>query len=228
MSSARAGKRTRAVIAAACAALVGGGWAARELLSEPAPAAEPAPARDVAKRTDTARKGVLARQRRMRARQPVAPPPDRGIAAYQAAVEGGSERPGELAFRANADAFFDHNLDIARERAARDGVSLEELREMTYLGLLAMRLRQWGAVEAALGHELAAETRQTADDLVFAASDELKRDIAALVAAGAPPSERRAAIRAAEERFLAEYLAITGLSPAQYDALLGAPFAGDG
>ncbi|XXX78007.1 hypothetical protein WMF30_04440 [Sorangium sp. So ce134] len=155
------------------------------------------------------------------------PDGDRGAAAYAKALAAGDERPGEEAFRADAEAFFEHNLEMAEEKAAREGLTLAELQELTTMGALAMHLQRWEAVEQVLGRELSAETRELAEKRIFSASDELKAAIRRQVAAGEPVAARWATIREVEARFLDEYRAITGLSPAQYDALLALPYTTD-
>ena len=163
----------------------------------------------------------LPRAARSKAIEPVAPPLEPGIAAHRAAERDGSPRPGEAAFRANADAFVDTNRELAEAKAAAEGITVDELRELTFLGLLAMRLRQWDAVERQLGRPVPPEVRDGADALVFGASDATKATIRAEVARGASESERREVIRSNEDRFVADYLALTGLDAAGYDALLG-------
>lgn len=117
------------------------------------------------------------------------------------------------------------NPALADEKAAAEGITVEELGELTYLGMLAMRLRQWEAVERQLGHELSPALRAEADLLVFASSDELKATIRAQVARGEPEAARWATIRWTEDTFVADYVALVGLDAAGFDALLGESFA---
>jgi hypothetical protein len=157
--------------------------------------------------------------------EPEAPPThEPGIKAYAQAVQAGEENPGEKAFRADAREFFNHNAKLAEEKAAREGITLEELEELTYMGTLAMHLRRWDVVEQVLGHELSAETRALGDEFIFKASDTLKASLRGQVASGASVEERWKTIRAQQASFIEKYQAITKLSPEAFDLLLALPF----
>lgn len=147
-----------------------------------------------------------------------------GIKAYAQAVEAGDENPGEKAFRADAREFFNYNAKLAGEKAAREGITLEELEELTYMGTLAMHLRRWDAVEQVLGHELSAEDQALGNDLIFTASNAMKASIRGQVASGASVEERWKTIREQQVSFIGKYRAITKLSPEEYDMLLALPF----
>lgn len=147
-----------------------------------------------------------------------------GIKAYAQAVEAGDENPGEKAFRADAKEFFLYNAKLAEERAAQEGITMEELEELTYMGALAMHIRRWDVVEQMLGHPMSPEDRAAGDDLIFAASNELKATIRGQVASGASAEERWKVIRAQQASFIEKYKAITKLSAENYDTLLALPF----
>ncbi|WP_437756145.1 hypothetical protein [Sorangium sp. So ce1389] len=190
-----------------------------------AQAPEPSPARERAsiERVPSAR-GIVPEPEP----EPL-PDGDRGATIYAAAIMAGDKNPGEKAFRADSEAFFEHNLGMAQEKAAREGITLAELQELTYLGNLAMHLMRWEAVAEVLGHDVPAEARERAEKLIFSASEELKATIRRQVAEGKPAEARWATIRAIEARLVDEYRAITGLSPEQLDALLALPYtAGQG
>lgn len=172
--------------------------------------------------------GAIARDK-LKAKAPKMPrrPPDKAkaLAAYKSAVEKGSTSPGAEALRADSDDFFEFNLEQAKERAAQERITLDELRELTYIGILAMRLRQWGDVELALGRELPEEVRNKGEDVIFTHSSEMKETIRSLVDRGATLAERNEAIESIEQRFLSEFLSTTGLSPEQLDKLLAQPYS---
>jgi hypothetical protein len=158
-------------------------------------------------------------------REPEAPPThELGIKAYKQAVEAGEENPGEKGFRADAREFFNYNTKLAEEKAAREGITMEELEELTYMGTLAMHLRRWDAVEQMLGHGLPAETRELGDELIFKASDTMKASIRGQVASGVPVEERWKTIRAQQASFIEKYQALTKLSPEAFDTFLALPF----
>lgn len=131
--------------------------------------------------------------------------------------------PGERALRAEAEVFVRLNAAAAEEKAAREGITVDEIGELTYLGLLAMRIRQWDAVEQQLGYPLPPAIRTEADDLVFASSDVLEATIRTHVARGDPPAVRWASIRDSEDAFVEAYVALVGLDPAGLDAIQNNP-----
>jgi hypothetical protein len=173
--------------------------------------------------------GVEARER-LRTREP-APLKSHEVGAkvYAEAVKAGEKNPGEKAFRADAKAFFEHNADLAEEKAAKEGITVDELGELTYMGLLAMHLRRWDAVEQVAQQELSPEVRKLGDELIASASDDLKAEIRGQVARGDSVDARWEAIRQHQSNFVQKYQAITKISPENYDLLLSLPFvqAGD-
>jgi len=189
---------------------------------EAAPAVRPSPREPTTERHGDQQPAVRPS---VGAPEPVAlPTHELGIKAYAKALEAGDENPGEKAFRADAKEFFNYNAKMAEERAAKEGITMEELEELTYMGVLAMHIRRWDVVEQMLGQELSPETRALGDDLIFAASDELKATIRGQVASGASAEERWKVIRAQQASFIEKYRAFTKLSPEKYDTLLALPF----
>lgn len=164
--------------------------------------------------------GAAERNRRI-SRQPAAlPSHEVGARAYADAVAAGEKNPGETAFRADALAFFEHNGDLGEEKAAKEGITTDELKELTVLGLLAMHIRRWDAVARLTGRELTADERARGDELVFSASKELKAAIRAHVAKGDSAEVRWATIRKLEASFIEQYKALVGISAEDYDRLL--------
>jgi hypothetical protein len=174
------------------------------------------------------RDGKEARER-LRTRAPEAPKSHEvGAKVYAEAVQAGEKNPGQKAFRADAKAFFEHNADLAEEKAAREGITLDELEELTYMGLLAMHLRRWDEVAQVAGHEISAEDRQRGDDLITSASNELKAKIREQVGKGASADDRWGTIRQLQTSFVERYQEITKISPENYDLLLALPFMPEG
>ncbi len=170
--------------------------------------------------------GAAERTRlRARARQP-RPLPSHAIGAkvYAEAVAAGEKSPGEKAFRADADAFFAHNLDVAEERSTQEGLTMDEVKELNYLGLLAMHIRRWDEVSHVLGRELTAEQRARGDELVFSSSNDFKAAIRAHVEKGDSAEVRWETIRKLEAAFIDKYKALVGLSPEDFDRLLAVQF----
>jgi hypothetical protein len=174
------------------------------------------------------RQGADARER-LRTRAPVPEPEalkshEIGVKVYAEAVKAGEKNPGEKAFRADSKAFFELNAQLAEERAAKEGISVDELDELTYLGLLAMHLRRWDDAAQVAEHEISPEDRQRGDELIFSASNELKAAIREHVKNGDPPEARRATIRKLEASFIEKYQALTKMSPQNFDLFLSLPF----
>jgi hypothetical protein len=164
--------------------------------------------------------GAAERNRRI-SRQPAAlSSHEVGAKAYADAVAAGEKNPGEKAFRADALAFFEHNGDLGEEKAAKEGITIDELKELTVLGLVAMHIRRWDAVARLTGRELTPDERARGDELVFSASKELKAAIRAHVANGDSAEARWATIRKLEASFIEKYKALVGISPEDYDRLL--------
>ncbi len=147
-----------------------------------------------------------------------------GIKTYAEAVAAGDPNPGEKAFRADALAFFEFNGDLGEEKAAKEGVTLDELKELTYMGLLAMHIRRWDTVGRLTGREMSPEEQVKGDELVFSASNALKAAIREHVAKGDPPEARWETIRKHQASFIEQYKALVKISPEQYDRLLSVPF----
>jgi hypothetical protein len=174
------------------------------------------------------RDGREARER-LRTRAPEAPRTHEiGAKVYAEAVQAGEKNPGQKAFRADAKAYFEHNAELAEEKAAREGITLDELEELTYMGLLAMHLRRWDEVAQVAGHELSAEDRRLGDELISSASNELKAKIREQVQKDASADDRWAAIQQMQASFVDKYQAITKISPQNYDLLLSLPFMSNG
>jgi hypothetical protein len=217
-----------------------GAWAAGRAAAGgagAAPTSAPAPADEAPPLAPSAAPPVGAAPReRLRpgrerppARQPEAlPTHDVGLRAYQKALRDGDKTPGETAFRAEAKAFFDHNAQIAAEKAAKKGISVGELSELTYLGLLGMYLQRWDQVDQVAKKPLSPEDRGRGEELVVAASDALKATLDADVAKGSDEEARWQTIRTHEAKFLEQYRALTGLSPEEFDRLLALSFEAQG
>lgn len=168
--------------------------------------------------------GVAERNRRLSRQPTMLPSHQVGAKIYADAVAAGEPHPGEKAFRADALAFFDHNADLGEEKAAREGITVDELKELTVLGLVAMQIRRWDAVSSLIGRELSPDERARGDELVFSASKELKAAIREHVAKGDPPEARWATIHKLQASFIDRYKALVRIDDAGYDRLLAQPF----
>lgn len=167
----------------------------------------------------------VAERERIKTRPPAAlPSHEAGTRVYAEAVAAGDKTPGEKAFRADAEAFFEFNGDLGEEKAAKEGITTDELKELTYMGLLAMHIRRWEEVERVTGKTLSDEARAQGDALIFSASNELKAAIRGQVAKSESPEVRWETIRKLQASFVEKYRAITQVSPEDFDRLLAVPF----
>lgn len=140
--------------------------------------------------------------------------------AYAKAVAAGDEHPGEKAFRATVDAFVDYNKAFAEAQAAEEGITVAEVRELTYFGFLVLQTQQWSEVESLIGHELGAAERERAERLMHETNDAFKAALRKLVADKEPKEARWQLTQQTQERYKREYFAITGMNSELLDDLL--------
>ena len=154
------------------------------------------------------------------------PAPDMGKVrsqAYDEAVARGAPHPAEAAFRKAVDVFVEHNRQLADAQAQKEGLSLEEVKELTYFGFLAQQTQRWSEVEEITGTPLDEETRTTGEQLLHELNDEFKTSMRKLVKEGATQDERWALIRDIQARYRKAYFGLTGMN----DALLQDLLTGD-
>lgn len=142
------------------------------------------------------------------------------IKAFAEAIEAGYARPGEVAFRAMIDTFVEYNHAFAEARAREEGLTIDEIRELTYFGFVALETQRWPDVEELVGEPLSEAQRADAEALLHASNREFKAEIRELVDAGAREEERMELILATQERYLSEYYELTGMNEALLDELL--------
>jgi hypothetical protein len=191
------------------------------------PAAPPPAAAERAARSGpppTLSDGAAERNRRLSRAPAALASRELGAKVYADAVAAREKNPGEKAFRADALAFFEHNGDLAEEKAAKEGITTDELKELTFLGLVAMHLRRWDAVARVTQRELTADERARGDELVFSSSNALKAAIREHVARGDSAEARWATIRKLQASFIEQYQELVRISPEDYDRLLSLPF----
>ena len=139
---------------------------------------------------------------------------------YAQARSDGREQPGDAAFRATIDAFIEYNRKFAEAQAQAEGITVDEVRELTYFGFLVMETQRWSEVEDIVGQPLSAEERQLGEELMHRFNKEFKTGMRALVQRGADADERWQLIRATQANYKREYFALTGMDAAQLDDLL--------
>lgn len=151
---------------------------------------------------------------------------------YAKAKREGHEQPGDAAFRATVDAFIAYNHKFAEAQAHVEGITVDEVRELTYFGFLVMDTQRWPEVEDIIGRQITDEEKQLGEALMHRANSEFKSSMRTLVAEGADISKRWQLIRDTQRRYKREYFALTGMDAGQLDDLLagditrtGAPIA---
>ncbi len=151
------------------------------------------------------------------------PPPDMSVLrarAYAAAQAEGEPRPGEAAFRAMVGAFMRHNRALAEQQAEAEGLTLDEVEELTFLGLMAQQTQRWPEVEEILGAPVEQATREQAEQFLDELNQGFKEEMRALVQSGAPENVRGQLIRRTQQRYRETYFELTGMDPDRLDDLL--------
>ena len=153
---------------------------------------------------------------------PTPPKPDvnPGVAAYQAAIAANAAHPGARAFRADTDVFCDLNKNEVEAKARKEGISVAEVRELTYFGFLAMRTTQAQTVEHALGRQLSPEELKTLDQILAQENESFTRTLRELVDEGASADKRWQAIQGYEQYYTDRFAQSFGMTDAQFDQML--------
>jgi hypothetical protein len=152
--------------------------------------------------------------------EPGPPVPTAAMRRTMAEKARGAPDPGMVAFRTFSDLYVDANLDFARKQAEREGITVEEVRELTGFGLLVLATQRVTDVEEVLGRPLTEEQRESLSALMTSANRDFKDRMRALVAAGASESERWRLIRDTRARYLSDFYAATGMNQQLLDDLL--------
>lgn len=152
------------------------------------------------------------------------PPPARratpGVTLRAPSAPTGS--PGALALRAQADDFVEQQADAVRAHMAREGLTLDETRELTYFGILAVQSQDWQRVESLTGAPLSEDARRQTWEAMMARSQEMRRELQEQIARGESEDARWDTIARIEDGYLQDYFRVTGMTPALLDELLAA------
>jgi hypothetical protein len=146
----------------------------------------------------------------------------------------GSKQPGRDAFRAVSDRYVEENLELATRQAAAEGLTLAEIREVTYFGLMVLATQRFEDVEAVTGRPIPEAQRDELSKLMQTSNGEFKDAMRKLVSRRADEADRWKLIRDTEARYQSELFRLSGLDEALLDDLLagnvalpGAPARGD-
>lgn len=151
------------------------------------------------------------------------PPPglaDSRADAYAAARAKGEARPGEAALREVVRLFIEHNRQFADVQAQAEGLSVEEVEELTFFGMMAQQTQRWPDVEDVLENPVDAATRAAAEALLHDANAAFKAEMRRMVQSGATEAERWALIRQTQSDYRKRYFGLTGMTEAQLQTLL--------
>ncbi|MEM1024804.1 MAG: hypothetical protein AAGD10_03315 [Myxococcota bacterium] len=133
--------------------------------------------------------------------------------------------PGERAFRATVSAFIRHNERFAQHQAAQEGLTMEEVEELTAFGLIAQESQRWGEVEQLLEREVPPDARAAAEELLHGLNREFKDQMRSMVQAGASEEARWDYIRETEATYRSAYFETTGMDQTLLDQLLAGDVA---
>jgi hypothetical protein len=158
-------------------------------------------------------------------REPILPTLSPAERAELAERVRGRDRPGEHAFRAVAERYVDGNLELAQDQAASEGLTLAEVRELTYFGLMVLATQRTSEVEDLIGRPLTGDERGALADLMQHANGEFRKAMRALVARKASEAVRWALIRDTERRYRDDLFRVTSLTDALLDDLLAGNIA---
>ncbi|HUQ06841.1 MAG TPA: hypothetical protein VM261_30320 [Kofleriaceae bacterium] len=122
--------------------------------------------------------------------------------------------------------------DVAKEHMAREGLTMDETRELTYFAVLAVESQDWARVESLTGKTLSGEQRREAWESMMARSQEMTREMHEQIARGGEgggegggdgdEAARWEVIGKIERGYLSDYYRITGMDPGLLDQLLAA------
>jgi hypothetical protein len=127
---------------------------------------------------------------------------------------------GVVAFRSFSDDFVEANDDAVKEHMAREGLTREETKELTYFALVVSESHDWDTVEALTEHAIEDEARRQAWTQMQRRSRQMRDELQGLVASNASEAERWDAIDRIESDYLADYYRLTGMTPELLDQLL--------
>ncbi|MBK9029774.1 MAG: hypothetical protein IPL61_00270 [Myxococcales bacterium] len=147
--------------------------------------------------------------------------------AYERAKAAGTP-PGEAAFRAMIHAFIEYNAEFAKAQAAKEGITVAEVEELTYLGYLVMATQRLGEVEEIVGRTFTETERGQIAELMQKHNGGFKDAMHEAVARGASEDERRQLIAATEAAYKQDLYAATGLDDDTLDGLLAGDLAKPG
>jgi hypothetical protein len=162
----------------------------------------------------TATKSAVAARAKARAATP-------GL-SLRAGAAGGlpDAAPGATAFRGYTDDYVDLQPEVTRDHMAREHLTLDETKELTYFAVLAVESQDWARVESLTGKPLSNDQRREVWEAMMARSQEMHRHMGEAITGGADETTRWDTITRVEGGYLDDYYRITGMTPELLDQLL--------
>jgi hypothetical protein len=115
---------------------------------------------------------------------------------------------------------MEHNAALAEQQAAAEGLSVDEVEALTFLGLMAQESQRWPEVEQLLGGPLDPERRTQAEAMLRELDTDFERSMRDLVAEGGSAEDRWALIHSFEKEYRERYFEVTGMDEDLLDDLL--------
>jgi hypothetical protein len=143
-----------------------------------------------------------------------------GVAAYRSAIAAGKTRPGATAFHADTDLYCEHNRAAVEDQARKEGLTVGEVKELTFFGFAAMRVSQRSKIEETLGHPIDDAKAQKLEEIVQRQNALFTKTMRQQVDDGAGEEQRWATIQDFEQRFVEEFDGELGINADQLDRML--------
>jgi|GEM_PF-2652605 len=140
--------------------------------------------------------------------------------AYASAVSSGQAMPGTAAMHADTDLYVDYNLELADEQARVEGLTFDEVRELTFFGAVGMRTTQPHVVEDVLGRELTSGEVERLNEILRQADEALTARLHEHVEGASPLGTRWATIQAAEQEYIDQFRSAFGIDSDGFDRML--------
>ncbi len=142
------------------------------------------------------------------------------VAAYRSAIASGKQHPGALAFHADTDLFCEQNKQAVEQQARKEGLTVAEVKELTFFGFAALRASQRSKVEDVLGHPLSDEQAQKLEQIVQRENEQFTTTMRRQVDEGVGEDRRWETIRSFEQQLDDDYGSELQISADQFDHLL--------
>jgi hypothetical protein len=159
--------------------------------------------------------------------KPKSDPPTRPAANAPPTAEGrkpgigfGNEHPGASALRAEGDWYCEYNRKAIDEQARREGLTTEEVKELTVLGFAALKTTQPAEVQKVLGRELSPEELNRLGAILSEENESFKKTMRLKVKGGASLEERWRTIQEFESQYVQLLYQTFGITGAQFDQML--------